>query len=104
MCAYMCMHCVCVLHVCICSVSACMYVCICMFIYEFFMHRWFWACVETFSTAQYPGLRGRQCSCKFNTNEGHTAFKAGIHGATSCRFVARNSNEYGQMFRKPSVY
>ena len=29
--------------------------------------------------------------------------KAGIHGATSCRFVACNSNEYGQMFRKPSV-
>ena len=29
--------------------------------------------------------------------------KVGIHGATSCRFVACNSNEYGQMFRKPSV-
>ena len=29
--------------------------------------------------------------------------KAGIHRATSCRFVACNSNEYGQMFRKPSV-
>ena len=31
------------------------------------------------------------------------SLKVGIHGATSCRFVACNSNEYGQMFRKPSV-
>ena len=51
------------------------HVCTCIY---FFMHRWFWACVETFSTAQYPGLRGRQCSCKFNTNEGHTAFRIGL--------------------------
>eukprot|EP00731_Ephydatia_muelleri_P037493 Em0486g3a len=36
--------------------------------------------------------------------EASVALKAGIHGATSCRFVACNSNEYGQMFCKPSVY
>ena len=52
-------------------VHVCIHVCACIY---FFMHRWFWACVETFSTAQYPGLRGRQCSCKFNTDEGTHSF------------------------------
>jgi hypothetical protein len=53
-------------------VHACMHVCTCMCI---IMHAYCRSCVETFSTAQYPGREGDNAAANLTQMKALTAFR-----------------------------